>query len=310
MPLNLLDIAKLSGKDEIVGIVEQNLNSAPEMKIFPFRAISGTSYKTVLRTGLPTAGFRAVGSALTASKSTFAEKIVNTFSIGGLLQIPKDVAKAHAGGLAELQALEASGLMLDKMLKVGTQIWYGSNSTYSGSDKGFPGALQTYDSTNMVVDAGGTTATTGSSAWLVKFGPQHVQMLAGNNGDLDLSDWRVETVSGVPSYMADLIGFMGCQFINPYGLCRIKKLTADSGKGLTDALIAQALAKFPVGVVPDAIFCSRRSLQQLQLSRSLTLNGPTSQTKGMQNVASVPTDAFGVPIYATDSIVDVEVLTH
>jgi hypothetical protein len=102
---------------------------------------------------------------------------------------------------------------------------------------------------------------------------------------------------------------MGCQFINPYGLCRIKKLTADSGKGLTDALIAQALAKFPVGVVPDAIFCSRRSLQQLQLSRSLTLNGPTSQTKGMQNVASVPTDAFGIPIYASDSILNTEVLT-
>jgi hypothetical protein len=307
--LNLLDIAKLSGKDEVVGIVEQNLNSAPEMKIFPFRAIPGTSYKTVLRTGLPSVSFRKVGASITASKSSFADKLVNAFSIGGLVQIPKDVAKAHSGGLAELQAIETSGLMLQKMLTVGTQVWYGTNTTYSGSSDGFPGALQTYDSTNMVVDAGGTTASTGSSCWLVKFGPQHVQMLVGDNGLLDLSDWRVETVSGVPSHMADLIGFMGCQFVNPYALCRIKKLTADSGKGLTDALIAQALAKFPVGVVPDAIFCSRRSRQQLQLSRSVVLNGPTNSGSGMQNIANVPMDAFGIPIYATDSLLDTEALT-
>jgi hypothetical protein len=307
---NLLDIAKLSGKDEVVGLVEQNLNSAPEMNIFPFRGIRGTTYKTVLRTGLPTVAYRKVGAAITASKSTFADKLVQAFSIGGLVTIPKDVAKAHDAGLADIQAIESSGLMLQKMLSAGTQIWYGINSTLGNAD-GHPGALQTYDSSGMVVDAGGTTESTASSCWLVKFGSQHVQMLVGDEGRIDLSDWRVETISSVPSHVADLIGFMGCQFINPYSVARIKKLTADSGKGLTDSLIAQALAKYPVGIVPDAIFCSRRSRQQLQISRSVVLNGPTTRGGGQQtmsNIAPLPTEAFGIPLYATDSIVDTETL--
>jgi hypothetical protein len=308
--LNLLDIAMLSGNDKAVGLIEQNLNSAPEMKVFPFKPINGITYSTALRTGLPSVGFRKVGASITASKSTFEKRLVQAFSIGGLISIPKDVAKAHDEGEDDLKAIEASGAMLAGMLSIGTQTWYGVNSTLGNVD-GFPGALQCYDSTNMVIDAGGTTASTGSSAWLVKFGPKDVQMVVGLNGNIDLSDWRVETISGVPSHVSDIVGFVGCQFANPKSLCRISKLTEDSGKGLTDALIARAIAKFPVGQKPDAIFCTPRSLGQLQTSRTVVLNGPIAGGKGSgQSITPpIPTDSNNIPIYPTDSILNTESLT-
>ena len=84
-------------------------------------------------------------------------------------------------------------------------------------------------------------------------------------------------------------------------MCRIKKLTADSGKGLTDALIYSALAKFPTGVRPDVMFCSRRSLHQLRNSRTAT-----NQTGAP---APIPTEVEGIPIVPTDSLSDIEALT-
>jgi len=306
--LSLLDIAKLNSSDAVVGLIEESLKAAPEMAVFPARTIKGTSYKTVIRTGLPTAGFRQVGAAITASKSSFTNKTVEAFSLGALLNVPKDVAKAYEDGVDRLKAIEAAGVIEAALRAVGKQVWYGTDATH-GNANGFPGALQTYDSTNMVVDAGGTTATTGSSAWLVKFGDQHCKIVVGLNGDIELSDWREETVSSVPNYVADLIGYVGCQFVNINGICRIKKLTADSGKGLTDALIAEALSKFPTGTVPDAIFCSRRSRMELQKSRTVVLNGPTKQADGMSIIAEVPTDSMDIPIHVTDQIADTEALT-
>jgi hypothetical protein len=80
---------------------------------------------------------------------------------------------------------------------------------------------------------------------------------------------------------------------------------------LTDSLIADALAKFEVGVVPDLILMSRRSRTQLQKSRSVTIfSGSGGKVSGsVENIAPLPTEAFGIPIAVTDSISDVESLT-
>lgn len=309
----LLDIAKLNGNDAVVGLIEQNLNVAPEFQTAPFRVVRGTSYRTVLRDSLPTVTFRDANESTTASKSSFSNKLVECFILTGLVQVDKAVAMAYEEGAAALQALESSAVMKAALQTLGRQFYYGTNTTYSGVAKGFPGLIDMYDSTNMAVDAGGTTATTGSSAWLVKWGPQDVQFVGGNGGTINLSPFSEQVLSGVPSYVADLTGWVGLQAVNTKSICRIKKLTADSGKGLTDALIANALSKFPAGVKPDAIFCSRRSLYQLQQSRTATyvvsLGGKRGETSGLDIQAPWPTTAFDIPVYASDMLSDVEALT-
>ena len=42
---NLLDIAKLTGNDTVVGLIEENQTVAPDVMSFPARTIRGTSYK-------------------------------------------------------------------------------------------------------------------------------------------------------------------------------------------------------------------------------------------------------------------------
>ena len=85
-----------------------------------------------------------------------------------------------------------------------------------------------------------------------------------------------------------------------YSVGRIANLTADAGKGLTDDLISDLLSQFPAGMVPTLLVCSRRSLKQLQQSRTAT-----NQTGAPE---PFPSDAFGVPLITTDAIIDTEPL--
>lgn len=307
----LLDIAKLNGSDTTVGLIEEVITSAPELQIIPARTIRGTSYKTVLRTAYPSVGFRAANASTTAGASAFQNKLVECFILSSLVTCDKAVASAYEDGVAAWQAMEAAGVMRQALIEIGQQIFYGTNTTFGGSADGHPGFLGTYDSTNMVVDAGGTTDNVASSVWLAALGPQDVQLVFGNNSAMQLSPFTEQVISGIPSFVADLTAWVGLQQVNPYSICRIKKLTTDSGKGLTDLLIAEAISKFPVGKQPNAIFMNRRSLMQLHKSRTVTLfGGPgTSKPAGsVELVAPLPTSAFNIPIVVTDNILSTETL--
>lgn len=306
--LTLLDIAKANGSDAVIGLIEENLASAPEMAMFPARTIKGTSFKTLIRTGLPTVGFRNANGGVTASKSTYENKTVETFILSSRIEIDKAILAASEDGPEAVKAREASGVMEAALRWVGGQIWYGT-----GKDaKGFPG-LRAICSSEMDVDATGSTGSTGSSVWAVKFGPQACQLVFGNNSSFTLGDFRDESIEDangakLPGEVADLMAYVGLQCVNKYAVGRIRDLTADSGHTLTDSLLAQLLAKFPVGIVPDAIFMSRRSRSQLQTSRTVVLSGQGKTRADQPAIAPLPSEYDGIPIVATDSITNTEEL--
>ena len=311
--LTMLDIAKLNNNDKVVGLIEENLKYSPEVSLFPFRTIRGTSYRTGLRTALPTTSFRAANEGQTPSKSTFRQTLVEAFIFGGQVEIDKAVADAHEDGPAALQAIEASGVMQSAMRSIGSQIWYGVTQ----DAKGFPGlkaatvaASSTKAGDPITVDATGSSAGTASSVYAVCFGPQNVQLIGGNNRAWALDEFTVQQIVAANSgkltaYVAGLNAWLGLQVVNENAVRRIYNLTADSGKGLTDALLATLMGTFPVGYRPDAIFMSRRSRTQLQVARSATSN--TSGSAG-RPMAPTPTDYEGVPIIATDSILNTDTI--
>jgi hypothetical protein len=141
-------------------------------------------------------------------------------------------------------------------------------------------------------------------------------MPMGNNAQLGLSEFRDQQItldSGstwLPGRVADLCGWIGLQLGNANCVGRIANLTADSTKTLTDAKIAQWLSQFPVGYQPDRLFMSRRSAYQLQSSRTVVLNGGgTGKVGGASEViAPTPTEAFGIPITVTDSILNTDAI--
>jgi hypothetical protein len=311
--ITLLDVAKNNGSDTIVGLVEESISVAPEVAVFPVRSVEGTGFKTLVRTGLPSVDFIAASQGIEAGKSTFENKHFDCGLLGGRIEVWKSVLDAPENGPAsDIKATEAAGVMEAAMRKVGKQIFYGK--TALGSEKGFVGLVSMVDGA-LIKDATGTTANTGSSVYMVKFGPRDVSLVMGRNATMELSDFRVESLEDAdgnkgPGEVADLASWIGLQQASKNSVVRIKNLTADSGKGLTDAMLSSALNLFPSGVIPDAIFMSRRSREQLQAARSalvsLRADGKTGSLGGGAAYVPTPTDFEGIPIIATDSIVNIE----
>lgn len=211
------------------------------------------------------------------------------------------MADSHQDGAAKYIAAEGVGMTMGQMIHVGSQFYYGT-----GNDaKGFPGLKAMYNAAGMTVDATGTTANGASSVWFVKWGDMGVQFLYGNNAKLSLSDVKeiVETDAEgktLTLYHQELLAWIGLKLSSLNAVVRIKNLTTQAGKGLTDGLIEDALALYPVGWKPDVILLSRRSLTQLRKSRTAT-------TETGKEVPT-PKDFDGIPLVATDSIINTEAI--
>lgn len=310
MPLTLLDISKLNGNDRVVGLVEENLKFAPELEIFPMRTIKGVSYTTGIRTGLPTTGFRAANEGQTPSQSTFKKSLVEAYIFGGQVEVDVAVADAHEDGAAALQMTEADGVMQSSLQNLGRQIWGG----VSVDGKGFPGikaALPFGGTTSagdaLVINATGDTASTASSVYAVCFGEKNTQLIGGMNRAFQLDEFTKQQIVAanggkLTAYVAGLNAWIGLQIGHENCVRRIANLTAQTGKGLTDVLLAQLLATFPTGFRPDAIFMSRRSRTQLQISRTVVLQGNAKVRPDQPTIAPTPTEYEGIPLIATDSI--------
>jgi len=211
-----------------------------------------------------------------------------------------------------LHALEASGMMMGSLTKLGTQLWYGIGG--GGDAKGFPGAVEIVHS-DLVSDGGGTTATTGSSIYGLKLGAQYVQFVFGLGQVFTLGEWRKQTMirssKSLTCWLNSLSGYVGVQWVNKYAVGRLKDITADSGKTATDAMIGTWLSKYPVGLKPDVLFMSRRTAMQLQTARSATsiTNSSPKANNGGDVWAPEPVSSNGIPIVVTDSLLDTETLT-
>lgn len=302
--ITLLDIAKANGSDAVVGLIDETSKAHPELTVVPARTIKGIMYKTLVRIGLPSVSFRDANQGQDPTQASHKNVLVETFILNPRFQADKAVADRYEDGAPAYIAMEAAAHTEAALQLLSKQFYYGRGT--GGDTKGHPGLLQAYDSTNMVVDAGGTTADTASSVWAVKFGPKDVTWVWGNEGELQLSDLDerdAEDAEGkkFTAYHQELLGYPGLQVGTIRAVARIKKLTEDANKGLTDSLIYDMLSLFESGVKPDAIFMNRRSLKQLRKSRTAT--------NATGAPAPIPTEVEGIPIQVTDAILNTEALT-
>jgi hypothetical protein len=313
----LLDLLKQNGADPIVGVVDEAGRIVPEISgmsriglqevkvpsVGMSRTIKGTGFPTCVRTAVASSPFRDVNEGVVPVVNAYERRTVETYVLNPRWECDKAIADRHEDGPLAYCATEAEGILRGAFMGLGTQFYYGRDN--GGGAKGHPGLIDGIDASHTI-DAGGTTASTGSSVWAVRFGPQAVQWVLGENGQVALSDLRTESIADgdgnrFTAYIQEILAYVGLQIASVHSLGRIKKLTADSGKTLTDDLISDLLATFPVGHSPDCLFMSRRSLKQLQQSRTAT--------NATGAPAPFPTESFGVPILPSDSILDTESLT-
>lgn len=302
-----LDIITLNNTDREVGLIEEVLTAVPELSLFPARTIKGINYRTMIRKTLPTIGFRGLNEGAPLTKSEFVNRLVECFPLEAPWTADCMAADSYEDGAAAFLGMEAFGMTLAAFIRMAKSIYYGNATTTTvGQDvKGYPGLIDSVDS-SLVIDAGGSTADTGSSVWAVRFGNADATLVYGNDGQVRVTDPVVLPVTDdsgntFDAYRQVLKARPGLQVGSINSVGRIKKLTEDSGKGLNDALLIRLFNKFPIGFKPQAYLMSRRSLGQLQASRTAT------NSTGAP--APMPTDCNGVPIVATDAILDTEPLT-
>lgn len=312
--ISLLDISKRNGTDQAVGLVEEITTIAPEIDSIMGRPIPGTTYKTRIRKALPGGPvFRNANEGTAIVSSVYDQKLSQCFILDGQFQVDQAVADApEEGGREMLLADEAAGLVRQKAIELGSQFYLGTTA----DAKGFQGLQAFYDSTNMEVDATSTNSGARTSVWFVWNDIQGAHWIFGNNTGLLMGQWRLQQVkdannNSLMAYVNNLYGWIGLSINHSKSIGRIKNLEDTTGKSLTDALISKMLEKFPLQILNSGelkIFMNRKARGMLQRSRSVTIfSGMGSKaTDKFEAVAPLPTEAFGIPIVVTDSILSTE----
>ena len=263
----------------------------------------GTTHKYNKYTGAPVVGFRAEsdGREHVSSADTVISVSMKILDFSWTV----DVAVADAwrrGGAEALIAREGARHLASALAKLEAQVFYGTGT--GGDSAGFTGFMNNTAldalSDALVIDAGGSTATTASSCYAVRWGSDDVAVVTSDT--ISLGETVVQRVAGAtgwyPAYFTPASLWVGLQQGGIYSVGRIANLTEDSGKGLTDDLIAALLAEMPY--TPNALVMSRRSRRQLQQSRTAT--NPTGAP------APFPMEAFGVPIIVSEQLLNTEAI--
>lgn len=267
-------------------------------------ASNSTSHEWLKKTAAPTAGFRAINDGMENTKATYTKKTqaLKLYDAGFAI----DLGLSKAGGGDALRRREAIDHLMTAFADMEKQIIYGTGEDAAGfTGLANEATTAAYDDA-MVVDAGGTTASTGSSMWAIRTNESAVSVVYGANGRIEIGEEYPATLAGSTTGIFDamrtpILFYGGLQVATNYDVARIINLTADSGKGLDDDKIADLLSLFPSGRGPNVLVCTRRSLTQLQQSRTAT--NPTGAP------APFPTEAFGVPLITTESLSNTEAIS-
>src|SRR6266576_2606424 len=213
--LTLLDITKLNGTDQAVGLVEEINTFSPEINEISGRPIPGTTYKTKVRTALPAApAFRRPNEGSDTAASSYSQKLSQCFFLDGVINVDESIADApEEGGREGVLADESIGVMTQKMIGLGSQFYYGTDA----DAKGFSGLVASYDATNCLQKAGGTTASVQSSAWIVWNDLKGVHFIFGNNSGLQMGAWVRQQVTDANgkkyfAWVNNMSGWIGLSF--------------------------------------------------------------------------------------------------
>ena len=277
---------------------------------------NGVTHSYTKETAAPVVGFRAVNAGRDMDKSADTKVSVTLKYLDFSWVV--DVAQAQASRRGPEWEIAREGLrhIEAALIKHEAQVINGvvgaSDSAGASVDAaGFTGLrdASTIDAVadTLVINAGGTTIDTASSVYGVRLAANGVVgIYKGDGPAVQLGDTTtiqrlVNPGTDNKSYPAFYTPgglWLALQVGSAYDLGRIANLTEDSGKTLTDDLIAQLIAAYPVGKIPTHLVMSRRSLRQLQQSRTATtVTGAP---------APFPTESHGVQIVVSDNVSDTE----
>ena len=283
--------------------VSELLEETPFLaRLAAIEASNETNHEWLKKTAAPGAGFRELNDGRENTKATYT-KITQALKLfDASFAIDVGLLKTASGD--RLRVRETRDHLMAAFSSMESQVIYGTD----GDANGFSGFVNEASvdaiADEMVVDAEGTTAGTASSVWAVRTGESAVSVVYGGGGRIMIDEEYPTVLAGATgtydAMRTPILFYGGVQVATTHDLGRIANVTEDSGKALTDDLISTLLSKFPTGRGPNMLLMTRRSLQQLQASRTAT------NTTGAP--APMPSEAFGVPIVTSEQLKNDEAL--
>jgi hypothetical protein len=301
--INLADLAARSNCDPAVGLIEEVVNVAPELNLFPVRTVNGHTYNVGRRTNIPRGGFRDINEGRNTEKSVYVRDVKSLHVFDLQMELDEAAVLADDRSLGDLLANEATGAAQGAGETLGTQLYYGTNA----DAKGFIGLHAQY--ADQVSASSETTGTT--TAFFVYPGLQGVHWVIGNNGALTWSGWNKQKVvrdnKSMMAFVGNFMSLIGLNVGSDKSVYRIKGIKGDnSARYLTDARGAELISKVPVARRAGGFWVMNRlAAFTLQLSRS-SIGNVEANTGGTPAFSGLPTSLQGFPIYVTDMITSTE----
>lgn len=291
----LADMAIVNDRNMADIDVSDLFQGAPLVRILnATKASNGTVHKYYKTTQAPEVGFRAWNDGR-AHDSAYREAVTLDLKIlDASFTFGKDEAESYYAGAEAVLRMEAIEHMKAAYFKLEYQVINGTKN--NGVATGFTGFADAKNLTGKCINATGTTAL--SSVYLIRNTINDVSLVT-NTGLLEVGETIVQRADGattghMPVYFTPISGWYGVQIGSEVkSLARICNLDATT-KGLTDALLYDAISSFEAGMGPTHIIMNRRSLSQLRKSRTAT--------NATGAPAPIPTEVEGIPIIVTDAI--------
>lgn len=301
--LTLLDIAKRTGNDPQVGVVESLVQSNSLLATLPFRSINGISFKYARRISNPTVAFRGFNQGLDASISKIEQITVETKNIGGRSIVDKLLAEADPRGVNAMRAEEDAGFAAVMGNTFNSKAYYGNSKTNQLEYDGIATMLSTLGTTCL--GAGGTGV---SSIYAVAFNdantPQGrmkgVEGLLGNGKNISSLDMGLQYVPDADSkdYLAYVTEFEFAPGFVVYDTRSIGRIAnIDSTHKPTIALFNQLItAMYPF--VPSLFLCNKTVFNYVQELKGTTISDVTVGDRIFTRVRNFD----GIPILIDENI--------
>ena len=312
--ITLIDVAKRTGNDATVGIVEAMSQANPFFQLAPTKSIRGNMFKYQVRSALGTAGFRAFNAGVAGTKSLIRDVVVECKPMLGISEVDKALAEASPDGVAAFRMSEDMGFISALANTFNAKAYYGSSSTTAAEIDGVGTVLSTLG--GSCIGAGGSTATAETSMYFWSFSDANtvqgklpgVQVVLANGMLPSATDLGIQLTldsGGTNKYPAYQTIFEFTPGLAIYDSRSVGRLcNIDATHLPTVALMNQVItAMFPYNV--DLITCSKTVYNYVQGLKGTSAFQQTAPYESSE-IFKRATTFNGIPILIDENIVATE----
>ena len=307
--------------DGLITINDRNLADLeiPDfMQGTPFprtNAATVASHDTIhkwLRYELQTAGFRDPYGGRVLTRSTDQAKMTECKILDASYDVDLAIAREYRkGGQAGWMNRELSRALQAAMIALEKQVFYGKAGADATGFEGL-GDMDEYDGTNglqtgsenekthRVISAGGGVGNVNSSCWVIRSGPDAVELITGRSGDIQVGEPTVQQTDAgggamYPKLYVPVQAWyalkVGSQVSSAVRICNIEN-------SFDDDMLYSAIKLFEGGRQPTHVYMNRHTLELLRKSRTATTTSGEPPHR--------PTTTDGIPILISESLITTE----